>query len=164
MKTLYLIRHAKSSWKYPELDDFERPLNKRGHRDAPIMGEFLIKINAIPDIIFSSPALRACTTARILAEKINYPLDQIQYSESLYISGISGILDFIHNIDDSKTSAAIVSHNPSLTQCANYLGNEQVSNIPTCGIFCLNLNIKKWKQIKEYCGELEFFEFPKMHI
>ena len=79
MKTLYLVRHAKSSWKYPNLDDFERPLNKRGRKNAPFMGRILKKLKAVPDLVISSPANRAATTARIIADMIDYPLEKIQF-------------------------------------------------------------------------------------
>ena len=84
MKTLYLVRHAKSSWKYPNLDDFERPLNKRGRKSAPFMGKILKKLKVAPDLIISSPANRTAMTARIIADMINYPLEKIRYSESIY--------------------------------------------------------------------------------
>ena len=84
MKTLYLARHAKSSWKYPDLDDFERPLNKRGRRNAPFMGKILKNLKVTPDLITSSPANRAAMTARIMADIIKYPLEKIRYSENIY--------------------------------------------------------------------------------
>ena len=82
MKTIYLVRHAKSSWKYPNLDDFERPLNKRGRKNAPFMGTILKKLKVAPDLILSSPANRASMTARVIADKISYPLENIRYSEN----------------------------------------------------------------------------------
>ena len=92
MKTLYLVRHAKSSWKYPNLDDFERPLNKRGRKNAPFMGKVLKELKVSPDLIISSPANRAAMTARIIAGKINYPLENILYSETIYEFGESALI------------------------------------------------------------------------
>jgi phosphohistidine phosphatase len=164
MKTLYLVRHAKSSWKYPKLDDFERPLNKRGRNNAPFMGEIIHKLKVAPDLIISSPANRAATTARIMAAKIGYPLEYIQYSETIYEFSEAALIRIVKGIDDEVIKAMVVGHNPGLNGLANYLGDCPVSNIPTAGIYCLDLDIASWSSIRENCGELQFFEYPKKHI
>jgi phosphohistidine phosphatase len=163
MKTLYLVRHAKSSWKYPNLDDFERPLNKRGRRNAPFMGEILKKLKIAPDLIISSPANRAATTARIIADTIDYPLEEIQYDETIYASSEYDLLQVIQQLDNGVNQAMLVSHNPAITDLANSIGDTSVSNIPTCGVFCLGLNISSWAKIGKQRGKLKFFEFPKKH-
>ncbi len=163
MKTIYLVRHAKSSWKYPNLDDFERPLNKRGRKSAPFMGTILKKLKVAPDLIVSSPANRAAMTARIIADKISYPLDNIRYSESMYEFSANALIDVVEHLDDVLNKAMLVGHNPALTDLANYIGNKPISNIPTSGVFCVELDISSWKKISEHCGKLKFFEFPKKH-
>ncbi len=163
MKTIYLVRHAKSSWKYPNLDDFERPLNKRGRKSAPLMGTILKKLKVAPDLIVSSPANRAAMTARIIADKISYPLDNIRYSESMYEFSANALIDVVQDLDDVLNKAMLVGHNPALTDLANYIGNKPISNIPTSGVFCVELDISSWKKIGEHCGKLKFFEFPKKH-
>ena len=163
MKTLYLVRHAKSSWKYPKLDDFERPLNKRGRRNAPFMGSVLKELKVAPDLVLSSPANRAATTARTIADHIDYPLDNIQYSEIIYSFSENALIHVIRQIDDKIKAAMIVGHNPGLNGIANYLGDRPVSNIPTAGIYCLDLDIASWSNIRENCGKLKFFEYPKKH-
>jgi len=163
MKTLYLVRHAKSSWKYPNLDDFERPLNKRGRKSAPFMGTILKKLKAAPDVILSSPANRAAITARIIADKIGYPLGKIHYSESIYEFSANALIDFIGHLGDDVNKAMLVGHNPALTDLANYIGDKPISNIPTSGVFCADLNITSWAKISDHCGKLKFFEFPKKH-
>lgn len=163
MKTLYLVRHAKSSWKYPKLDDFERPLNKRGRKNTPLMGKILKKIKVFPDIVISSPANRAAMTARIIADKIKYPLDKIRYSETLYEFSTNAVMHFIEQLDNTLKKVMVVGHNPAITDMANYFGGEPISNIPTCGIYCVNLDISSWGKIFENCGKLKFFEFPKKH-
>ena len=163
MKTLYLVRHAKSSWKYPKLDDFERPLNKRGRRNAPFMGSVLKKRNVAPELVLSSPANRAATTARTIADHIDYPLDEIQYSENIYSFSEAALIHMIRQIDDNVQTAMVVGHNPALTDLANSIGDTAISNIPTCGVCCVNLDISTWKNIGEQRGELKFFEFPKKH-
>jgi phosphohistidine phosphatase len=163
MKTIYLVRHAKSSWKYPVLDDFERPLNKRGRKSAPLMGKILEKLKVTPDLVISSPANRAAMTARIIAAKIKYPLEKIQYSESIFEFSAKVLIHFIEQIDNAVDKAMVVGHNPALTDLANYFGSKPISNIPTCGVCCLDLDIASWAEISEHCGKVKFFEFPKKH-
>ena len=163
MKTLYLVRHAKSSWKYPKLDDFERPLNKRGRRNAPFMGAILKELKVAPDLILSSPANRAATTARIIADTIGYPLEKIQYNETIYGSSEYDLIDVIQQVNNDVNQAMLVSHNPALTELANTIGDTAISNIPTCGVCCVNLNISSWIKFGNQQGKLKFFEFPKKH-
>ncbi len=164
MKTLYLARHAKSSWKYPKLDDFERPLNKRGRKNAPLMGSVLVKLKVAPDLIISSPANRAAMTARVLAAAIDYPLENIQYSEAIYEFSEFALIEVIQQIDDELKAVMLFGHNPGITGLANYVGDQSISNIPTCGVFCAELNISSWADISEQCGKMIFFEFPKKHV
>ena len=163
MKTLYLVRHAKSSWKYPNLDDFERPLNKRGRRNAPFMGSVLKKLKVAPDLVLSSPANRAATTARTIAYSIDYPLDNIQYSEIIYSFSENALIHVIRQIDDSVKKAMVVGHNPALTDLANTIGDTTISNIPTSGVCCIELDISSWANLEGQRGKLNFFEFPKKH-
>lgn len=163
MKTIYLVRHAKSSWKYPNLDDFERPLNKRGRKNAPFMGRILKKLKVAPELVISSPANRAAMTARMIASKINYPLDKIQYSERLYEFGEDALIPVIKQIDDRVNEAMVVGHNPATNGLANYIGDQPIDNIPTSGVYCLELDISSWTNISKHCGKLKFFEFPKKH-
>jgi phosphohistidine phosphatase len=163
MKTIYLVRHAKSSWKYPDLDDFERPLNTRGRKSAPFMGSILKKLKVSPDLILSSPANRAAMTARIIANKISYPLEKICFSESIYEFSANALIDAIKDLDDAVNKAMLVGHNPALTELANYIADQPISNIPTSGVFCADLDIPSWAKISDHCGKLRFFEFPKKH-
>ncbi|NOQ18891.1 MAG: histidine phosphatase family protein [Desulfobacterales bacterium] len=164
MKTLYLVRHAKSSWKYPNLDDFERPLNKRGRKNAPFMGRILKKLKVAPDLVISSPASRAAMTARMIAAKINYPLEKIRYSETIYEFSEDALIPVIKQIDDSVNKAMVVGHNPATNGLANYIGDQPIGNIPTSGVCCVELDISSWAKISKHCGKLKFFEFPKKHM
>jgi phosphohistidine phosphatase len=112
MKTIYLVRHAKSSWKYPDLDDFERPLNKRGRKSVPFMGTIFKKLKVAPDLIISSPTNRAAMTARIFSDKISYPLEKIRYSESIYEFRANALIHFIEHLDDVVNKAMFIGHNP----------------------------------------------------
>ena len=163
MKNLYLVRHAKSSWKFAALDDFERPLNKRGRKNAPFMGNVLKKLKVAPDLVISSPANRAATTARIIAAAINFPLENIRYNETVYKFSENALIPVVQQIDDAVKKAMIVGHNPAINGLANYIGDQPIGNIPTCGAYCVRLDITSWIEISERCGKLEFFEFPKKH-
>jgi len=163
VKILYLVRHAKSSWKYPNLDDFERPLNKRGRKSAPLMGSILKKLEAKPDLIISSPANRASVTARIISEQMDYPLDKIRYDESIYASSENELLHIIAEIDDQVAKAMVIGHNPGLTSLANLIGDSPISNIPTSGVCCIELSISSWKEIWKHRGKVKFFEYPKKY-
>ena len=161
MKILYLVRHAKSSWKNPDLDDFERPLNKRGKRDAPVMGRFLRDKDILPDMLISSPAVRAKKTAKIIAENLAYSKNKINFDHEIYEASTKGLLMIISNINNKYNTVMLVGHNPSMTYVANTISKRRIDNIPTCGIICIELNITSWKEISENCGKLIFFEYPK---
>lgn len=158
-KTLYLVRHAKSSWKFPDLSDFERPLNSRGKRDAPFMGELLAKQNILPDLIISSPAKRAISTAEIIAGKIGYNFDSIVHESDLYLASSGTIVEILAQLN-SENSVMIFGHNPGLTVFNNLISDKYIENIPTCGIVALKLH-NGWKEIKPKTAVQIFFDFPK---
>ena len=161
MKSLFLVRHAKSSWDDARLSDFDRPLNERGEKDAPRMGELLKKRGTEPDLIYSSPALRALTTAKIIGGVLGYPENKIQTDRQLYHSDEERLLTFLRNIPDSNNGIMLFGHNPGLTEFANELFKESIGNIPTAGIVTGQLIINSWKEAKPGCGKLLFFDFPK---
>lgn len=161
MKRLYLARHAKSSWKDPELDDFDRPLNKRGKRDAPVMGQRLQQRKTEIDLILSSPAKRAKETAEVLAEQISHVPREIQWFESVYAAGSQSLLHLVQKIDDTYQNVLLVGHNPGLTMLAERLTGIEIDNIPTCGIVAVDFEIASWKNIKNTTGKLVFFDYPK---
>jgi phosphohistidine phosphatase len=161
-KTLYLVRHAKSSWKHAGLDDSQRPLNKRGKHDAPLMGRTLKHRGEIPELIISSPAKRAISTAKYFAEEIGYPENKIIVNDELYFADINNYLHLIEETDDSLERIMLFSHNPGITYFVNYLTGSNIENIPTAGIARIDLGIGSWKDIKNTKGELNFFVSPKM--
>ncbi|HNU42759.1 MAG TPA: histidine phosphatase family protein, partial [Cyclobacteriaceae bacterium] len=138
MKKLYLIRHAKSSWDHPDLRDFDRPLNKRGQKDAPRMGKRLKEKRITPDVMLSSPAERALATCQAIARVLGFDNAKIKTNQKLYHASEDGILDVIRNLKDSpRDSEEVVllfGHNPGLTEFANVLLNQTIDNIPTCGV------------------------------
>jgi phosphohistidine phosphatase len=164
MKKLFLIRHAKSSWNYEKLTDFERPLNKRGRRDAQFMPKILTQKGINPDLVITSPANRAITTAKYFCNSLGYFFDNICVEPKLYGAGNDAILDVIQNIDNSFNNVMLFAHNPGLTDLTNSLVKKRIDNVPTCGIVCLNLRIDSWNELGKDNGELIFFEYPKKYF
>jgi len=164
MKILYLIRHAKSSWNEEGLSDFERPLNHRGKHDAPFMGKLLKEQKVTADKIISSPAVRAYTTARIIASEINYPVEKIETDKNIYEASPRELLDIIQEVPDSVNTLMLFGHNPGFTMLNNYLSGRQVDNIPTCGISKIEFDVDSWKDVNINTGRLAAFEFPKKYF
>ena len=161
MKMLYVIRHAKSSWDSPLLNDFDRPLNERGERDAPRMGKRLKEKRLVADLFLSSPAKRALTTAEKIADVLQYPAEKIKTDGNLYHAEDEEILHIVKHINDKHGVVLIFAHNPGLTDFVNRLTDAIIENIPTCGIVGCKLNIDSWKQADWGKGNVEFFDFPK---
>ncbi|MBT8135593.1 MAG: histidine phosphatase family protein [Gammaproteobacteria bacterium] len=164
MKQIALMRHAKSSWKNRELDDIDRPLNKRGLRDAPMMGGRLAELDYKPDHIVSSTAVRAAVTARTVAQEIGFKASKIQPEKRLYLADPEEIFDIIRELDDKHERVMLFGHNPGFTIAANQIGDLSVDNMPTGAIAVFNLNIDAWKDCTNRCGKLKFFDFPKNPI
>ena len=128
------------------------------------MGKILNKLKVARDLVVTSPANQSAKTARIIADMINSPLEKIRYSETIYNFSEDDLIHVIRQIDDNVIKPMVVSYNPALTDLANTTGDTNISNIPTCGVCCLNLNISSWENINAQCGKLKFFEFPKKHM
>lgn len=163
MKTLYFIRHAKSDWSNPLLRDFERGLNKRGVKECPLMGKVLLDKGICPDLILSSSALRARTTAIEIARQINYPHDLIQYEASLYACDVQTIISIIQNVSQNVNTLFVFGHNPELTGCANMICGVDIENIPTCGVAAMCLHHDNWKSLGANSAQLLFLDTPKQH-
>lgn len=163
MKTLYLMRHAKSSWSTPGLNDSQRPLNDRGKKAAPFMGKILKKMNEMPELIVTSSAKRACSTAKRIAEKLSYPLKKILNEEKLYMAGRDEFLSVIAQTGNNINKLMLISHNPGITDFANSVSGENIENIPTAGIVRIDFDVNSWDNIKETKGKFIFFEYPKKY-
>jgi phosphohistidine phosphatase len=161
MKKLYIIRHAKSSWEDSDQPDFERPLNKRGEHDADKIAQKLKVEKVSPELILSSPAKRALTTANIFAEKLNYPIENIVTDINIYEAGLKELTSVLHNLENTSKNVMLFGHNPGLTSLVNMLGDKPVPHLPTCGVVGLKLNIESWEKLERYSGEIFLFEFPK---
>lgn len=160
MKTLSLLRHAKSSWDDPALDDFDRPLNKRGRHDAPLMGAYLRDNGLHPQQIVSSPALRAITTANIVAAELGMEDKAITEEPAIYDAGVNDLMDVGRRLIDAMDPIMIVGHNPGLSTFAGVLtGNPY--DMPTCAVLTIELDIDHWSQLVPGVGrELAYYR-PK---
>jgi phosphohistidine phosphatase len=161
MKTLFLVRHAKSSWGDFSLPDFERPLNERGKQDAPAMARRLLKKGVKPNLLVSSPAKRAKKTAQAFAEEFEMDKDHILYRDELYMAGVDQLYKVIGELKDSIDHVAIFSHNPGITTFANTLQVAAIDDMPTCSIFAVTIKADKWSDFRKSKKEFWFFDFPK---
>lgn len=164
MKTIIIIRHAKSSWSDLRLDDFDRPLNKRGKRNAPFMGQKLKEKKIMPDIILSSPAKRARKTAIAIAKAIDYPKKKIVFDDNMYHSDAMYLLELVRNQDDEDETIMLFGHNPDFNDLADILLEQNpVYNIPTTGIYCIRFDVDSWGKVQKGKGEAVFFDYPKRY-
>ena len=164
MKTLYLIRHAKSSWDDIDLSDIDRPLNDRGKKDAPKMGKRLKERDIFPDVMLSSPAKRALETCKVIAKALGFPEESIRTDKRLYHASEDLLLKVVQEIKDRHDTEEVImifGHNPGLTDFANSLLSETIDNIPTCGVVASTVHATSWKETAFGGGELIFFDFPK---
>jgi phosphohistidine phosphatase len=161
MKTLILVRHAKSSWGDFTLPDFERPLNERGKHDAPMMAKRLQDKGVKIDALVSSPAKRAKRTAQAFAEVLGINKEQIIFREELYMAGVEEFYKVIEQLDESIKNVAIFSHNPGITVFANMLQVAEIDEMPTCSLFAITTSSEKWSKFRQSKKEFWFFDFPK---
>ena len=160
MKTIFLIRHAKSSWDDTALPDKDRPLSDRGRRDAPKVGKRLAKRVMKPDLILSSPARRALTTAEIIAKKLDYKRKNIVVEDRLYSGAVRDLLKVIQKLGDKLDRVMLFGHNPQLTELAHRLSSE-ITHMPTCAVAEFVFSAKSWSNI----GKVKFakvaLDYPK---
>ena len=159
MKRLFLIRHAKSSWDDGALRDKDRPLNERGKRDAPKVGERLAKRRVKPDLILSSPATRALATAEIIAKKLDYKRSRIVVDDRLYAVEADELLDVIRQLDDGAECVLLIGHNPELTELAHRLFRK-ITHLPTCAVAKFTFDAKSWTGIGRDKPAKAALEYP----
>jgi phosphohistidine phosphatase len=161
-KILLLIRHAKSSWDISNLNDFERPLNERGKKDAPLMAKKLLSRKIYIDAFVSSPAKRAKKTAELFCHEYGKKEDEIIFLSKLYHASPDIFFEVIAGLDNNFNTVALFSHNIGITDFVNLLSkNVSIDNMPTCGIFAVKMNIKKWGDFKNEKRDFLFFDYPK---
>lgn len=160
-RTLILVRHAKSSWSNPGLSDHDRPLNKRGQRDAPRMGRRLAVLDYQPQHLVSSSAARARDTAELIAAEIDYDALAIEVDNQLYGAVPGEILRTVATWDDDIDCGMLVAHNPGITDLVNYLAGADISNIPTCGIAIMRISQSSWFGLYDTAAELLHYDYPR---
>ncbi len=162
MKTIYIVRHAKSSWGNLTQPDFDRPLNDRGFKDAPEMAKRLKKKEAKIDLFVSSPANRAKTTCEFFCETFGKSKKDILFIDELYHAPAATFYAVISELEDEFKSVAIFSHNPGITEFVNSLARGvQIDNMPTCGIFAVEAPIKSWAEFEKAERKFLFVDYPK---
>ena len=159
MKKLVIIRHAKSDWEDSSLDDFDRPLNTRGEENAPYMGNFLKEKSLIPDLIMSSPALRAITTAELIAKEVGYTSDIMQ-NQYIYEAYVNTLQDIVSYIPDTNEVVFLVGHNPGVSALA-YMLCDLKESIPTCATVEIEFDCDSWMDVSKENGKLISYDFPK---
>jgi phosphohistidine phosphatase len=161
MKTLFLIRHAKSSWANTLQQDFDRPLNDRGNRDAPMMAQRLLKDRHAVDAFISSPAKRAIATCKYFVSAFGRKEKEIIQKPELYHAPVKVFYQVIEETDDNFNSIAVFAHNPGITEFANELSNVHIDNMPTCSIYAVKIEIAAWKEFAGSKKNFMLFDYPK---
>ncbi|MDJ1495698.1 histidine phosphatase family protein [Cytophagaceae bacterium DM2B3-1] len=162
MKTIYLFRHGKSSWKDAQLSDFDRPLNKRGKQDVPFMGQLLLYMNVKPDLWVSSSAKRAWSTAKRVAAELKVGKENIIKMDRLYHAEPETLLQVIQGLSVTASSVILFGHNPGLTELATLLCDYEFTDIPTSGVVGIQFsNAANWADVNFHQGKMIFFESPK---
>lgn len=160
MKKLFVVRHAKSSWKTEGLADMDRPLKGSGVRDAYNTAEWLRSEVEAPNLMISSPATRALHTALIFAKTLGIMYDEIVIKEEIYHAQTKTLFNLIRGLDDAHESVMLFGHNPTLTDFVNKCINHKIDNVPTTGVACLNFEEAHWADVDKK-AELLFFDYPK---
>jgi phosphohistidine phosphatase len=162
MKTIYIVRHAKSSWDDIMLSDHERPLNKTGIRKTARIVEYLKKKEISPDLFISSSAVRAKSTAFQIAKGLGYPVEKVQIEEELYHTDENGIFSMLFGLPDDIDSVMLFGHNPTLTYFVNNFIRPEIDNLPTTGVVSVGFSTDKWEKMAEAEFRLNFVVFPGM--
>lgn len=163
MKNLFLTRHAKSSWNNPGLADIDRPLNERGKKAAPFMGKLIVDKGEKPELLISSPANRALSTARAFGEVMGLVENDIIVNRAIYSAGAQQLLELVQNQDDLHKSIMLFGHNPTFTSFVNMLTGSNIMNVVTCGVVRIDFEYSSWIDIDFGSGRLVYYEYPKKY-
>ena len=160
-KELFLVRHAKSSWDDSTISDHDRPLNERGYRNTPEMGRRLSDSGVSPDALISSTALRARTTARIIADSLGWPEERVVLDRALYHASATELQEYIGGLNDSHFSVMLFGHNPGMTSVVSHLYGLALDNLPTCGVVHLKFSAMRWVETSRSMPSEATIDFPK---
>jgi len=158
---LLLIRHAKSSWDDPQVDDHDRPLNERGLRNAPEMGKRIRECRVSLDALISSTAMRARTTAEIIAGSIDWPIKRISFDSNLYHASATELQNYVGSLSNDFSGVALFGHNPGMTSLTVNLWGLPIDNIPTCGMVRLEFLENSWDEVSSAIPVRAQIDFPK---
>jgi phosphohistidine phosphatase len=161
MLRLTLVRHAKSSWDDPAAGDFERPLNARGKRDAPVMALRVSALRRLPDHLVSSPALRAISTARVFAERLGVAEDDIVLDQRIYDASRKTLIDVVRSLPAASRHAILFGHNPGFSDLSKWLATCPFDEMPTCAVASFELQVAEWREVGPGCGRLTRYLYPK---
>lgn len=161
MKTLLVVRHAKSSWDRFDQPDMERPLNDRGKKDAPDMAQRLKEKGLKIDLFVASPAKRAKKTARLFAEEYKVDKDDILIRDELYEPSVESFYKVVTTLPDKQNVVALFSHNPGISEFVNTLTHVRIDDMPTCGVFAVSAAVNHWGEFREAEKQFLFFDYPK---
>ena len=164
MKTIFLVRHAKSCWEDPVLADIDRPLNKRGKNDAPLMAKKVKKLFIKPDLLVSSPAKRALSTAYYFAEELEIKRSNIAIAKEIYEALPDALVNVIHSLPQEVNTAMLFGHNPSFTMITNRFTESPLDNLPTCGVVKIESNADTWADFSEKNSKVTSILYPKKDL
>ncbi len=162
MKTVYLVRHAKSSWDFLHLRDDERPLLQKGIKRTELIARYLKENDHIPEKLISSHAVRAHETAKVIAEAISYPAERIEIDERIYYEGMSAFFNILYEGENSLNSVMFFGHNPAITQMANHYLIPKVDYMPTSAVVAIDIQTDTWETIDLASAKIRFYIYPKM--
>jgi len=163
MRTVYICRHAKSSWNDPALSDFDRPLNERGLRDAPFMAKVFHARGEAVDLLVSSTAVRAFTTARTFAKELGVPEADIVQEDRLYHATVPTLVAYLNGLPPRVQRVMLFGHNPGLTEAVEYLCSSDIGNLPTCGMVRIDFPGDDWSLASRDLGTMVWMDYPKRH-
>jgi phosphohistidine phosphatase len=163
LKTIFIIRHAKSSWTELDRRDFDRVLDLRGHNDAPRMAKMLKSEGILPDLIVSSPAMRAKMTASYFVNEFGIDAQSVDYQSDIYEAMESDIYKVVRDLPNSANIVLLFGHNPSLTYFTNRFNAKPIDNLPTCGIVRIDVNVADWDKFNEKTAKVTGWWYPKMY-
>lgn len=161
MKTIILTRHAKSSWNSDSSTDFERPLNKRGIDDAPIMAKRLITYGQLPQVVISSTAIRALQTAELLMRELVMDKSLLTTTDTIYEAPARALIDSIKQLPETSDTAMIIGHNPGMSSTCSYLSKEADIQMSTLAMVCMELDVEEWEDVYPDCGTMRWYDYPK---
>ncbi len=163
LRTLCFVRHAKSSWDNPGLADIDRPLNERGARDAPLMAEKMLHLEVIPDLIVTSPANRAATTAKSFRKAFGLPKEDFVTELSLYEAMPEDVVAVVQHLANAKKCVYLFGHNPTFTMLANRFPGVRIANVPTCGVLLVKTMAPTWDAWTPEISTFIGFYYPKLY-